>query len=118
MPYAFDLLEHDGQHLRGLPLGDREKRLARLVGKRRPAIVLSDHPDEDGATIFPRACKMGLEGIVSKQLSAKPVRASRDWIKIKNPDSPAKIRAREAEGDAMVENRRKALCFVRRPAGL
>jgi hypothetical protein len=34
----------DGQHLRGLPLGDRKKRPARLAGKRRPAIVLSDHP--------------------------------------------------------------------------
>jgi hypothetical protein len=43
-------------------------------------------------------CKMGLEGIVSKRLSA-PYRSgpSRDWIKVKNPDSPAMIRAREAE---------------------
>jgi ATP-dependent DNA ligase len=27
--------------------------------------VLSDHTDEDGATIFRHACKLGLEGIVS-----------------------------------------------------
>jgi hypothetical protein len=42
--------------------------------------------------------KMCLEGIVSKRLSA-PYRSgtSRDWIKVKNPDSPAMIRAREAE---------------------
>jgi ATP-dependent DNA ligase len=61
-------------------------------------IVLSDHTDEDGTTIFLQACKMGLEGIVSKQLSA-PYRSgpSRDWLKIKNPDSPAMIRAREAD---------------------
>jgi ATP-dependent DNA ligase len=41
---------------------------------------------------------MGLEGIVSKRLSA-PYRSgrSRDWLKVKNPDSPAMIRAREAE---------------------
>jgi bifunctional non-homologous end joining protein LigD len=41
---------------------------------------------------------MGLEGIVSKKLSA-PYRSgpSRDWIKVKNPDSPAMIRAREAD---------------------
>ena len=40
---------------------------------------------------------MGLEGIVSKRLSA-PYRSrpSRDWLKIKNPDSPAIIGAREA----------------------
>jgi ATP-dependent DNA ligase len=41
---------------------------------------------------------MGLEGIVSKRLTA-PYRSglSRDWIKVKNPDSTAMIQAREAE---------------------
>jgi bifunctional non-homologous end joining protein LigD len=91
MLYAFDLLAL-------LPLGDRKKRLARLLGKRRIGIVISQHTDEDGGLIFQQACKMGLEGIVSKRLSA-PYRSgpSRDWIKVKNPDSPAMIRAREAE---------------------
>jgi bifunctional non-homologous end joining protein LigD len=45
---------------------------------------------------------MGLEGIVSKRLSA-PYRSgrSRDWIKVKNPDSPAMItyRGRDAGSD-------------------
>jgi ATP-dependent DNA ligase len=79
-----------GQDLRGMPLGDRKKRLARLLGGRRLGIVLSDHTDDDGATIFRPVCRMGLEGIVSKRLSA-PYRSgpSRDWIKVKNPDSPA-----------------------------
>jgi ATP-dependent DNA ligase len=65
---------------------------------RRIGIVPSAHTAEDGATIFQQACRMGLEGIVSKRLSA-PYRSgpSRDWIKVKNPDSPAMIRAREAE---------------------
>jgi bifunctional non-homologous end joining protein LigD len=96
MLYGFDLLELDGEDLRGLPLVDRKKRLARLLGGRRLGIVLSDHTDEDGATIFQQACKMGLEGIVSKRLSA-PYRSgpSRDWIKVKNPDSPAMVRHRE-----------------------
>jgi ATP-dependent DNA ligase len=91
MLYAFDLLELDGEDLRGLPLGERKKRLAR----RHVGIVLSAHTAEDGATIFQQACKMGLEGIVSKRFSA-PYRSgpSRDWIKVKNPDSPAMIRAR------------------------
>jgi ATP-dependent DNA ligase len=41
---------------------------------------------------------MGPEGIVSKPLSA-PYRSgpSRDWIKVKNPDSLAMTRTREAE---------------------
>jgi hypothetical protein len=45
-----------------LLLADRKKRLARLPGGRRLGIVLSDHTDDDGATVFRRACKMGLEG--------------------------------------------------------
>jgi bifunctional non-homologous end joining protein LigD len=98
MLYAFDVLELDGEDLRGLPLLDRKKRLARLVGKRRSGIVLSDHTDENGTMLFLQACKLGLEGIVSKRLSA-PYRSgpSRDWIKVKNPNSPAMMRAREAE---------------------
>jgi hypothetical protein len=40
--------------------------------------------------VLRHACKLGFEGIVSKRLSA-PHRSgpSRDWIKVKNPDSPA-----------------------------
>jgi bifunctional non-homologous end joining protein LigD len=98
MLYAFDLLELDGEDLRALPLGDRKKRLARLLARRSVGIVLSAHTAEDGATIFRQACVMRLEGIVSKRLSA-PYRSgrSRDWLKVKNPDSPAMIRAREVE---------------------
>jgi bifunctional non-homologous end joining protein LigD len=90
MMYAFDLLELDREDLRDMPLGDRKKRLARLLGKRRLGIVLSAHTGDDGATIFQQACKLGLDGIVSKRLSA-PYRSgpSLDWLKIKNPDSPA-----------------------------
>ena len=96
--YAFDLLELDGEDLRGLPLGDRKQRLARMLGWRRLGIVLSDHTDDDGALVFQQACRMGLEGIVSKRLSA-PYRSGRsqDWLKVKNPQSPAMIRAKEAE---------------------
>jgi bifunctional non-homologous end joining protein LigD len=71
---------------------------AKLLVRSCSGIVFNDHTDEDGAAIFLQACRMGLEGIVSKRLSA-PYRSgpSRDWIKVKNPDSPAMIRAREAE---------------------
>jgi bifunctional non-homologous end joining protein LigD len=98
MLYAFDVLELNGEDLRGLPLGDRKRRLVRLLGGRRLGIVLSDHTNDDGAMIFRQACRMGLEGIVSKRLTA-PYRSgpSRDWLKVKNPDSPAMVRAREAQ---------------------
>ena len=44
------------------------------------------------------ACKMGLEGIVSKRLGSR-YRSGRtsDWLKFKNPEAPA-VR-REAEED-------------------
>jgi bifunctional non-homologous end joining protein LigD len=95
MLYAFDLLELDGQDLQGLALGDRKKRLVRLVGRRTLGIVVSTHTADDGATIYRQACALGLEGIVSKRLSA-PYRSgpSRDWIKVKNPNSPAMVRHR------------------------
>ena len=35
------------------------------------AIVLNEHTDEDGATVFRHACKLGFEGIVSKRLTTR-----------------------------------------------
>jgi bifunctional non-homologous end joining protein LigD len=96
MLYAFDLLELNGEDLRPLPLADRKAKLAKLLARSRTGIVFNEHTDQDGATVFRHACKMGLEGIVSKRLAA-PYRsgASRDWIKVKIPDSPAMVRFRE-----------------------
>jgi ATP-dependent DNA ligase len=79
-----------------LLLGERKAKLARLLAGSTAGIVFNEHTNEDGATVFEHACRFGLEGIVSKRLSA-PYRSgpSRDWIKVKNPDSPAMIRHRE-----------------------
>jgi bifunctional non-homologous end joining protein LigD len=58
--------------------------------------VFNKHTDEKGPVAFLHACKMGLEGIASKRLSASYRSGpSRDWLKVKNRDSPAMIRARE-----------------------
>jgi bifunctional non-homologous end joining protein LigD len=94
--FAFDLIELNGEDFRLLPLGKRKTRLARLLARVAPGIELNEHTDADGATVFRHACKMGLEGIVSKRVTA-PYRSgpSRDWIKVKNPDSPAMRRAHE-----------------------
>jgi bifunctional non-homologous end joining protein LigD len=93
---AFDLLELNGKDLRQLPLGERKAKLERLLAGSTGGIMLNEHTDEDGSAVFQRACKLGAGGIVSKRLSA-PYRSgpSRDWIKVKNPDSPAMVRARE-----------------------
>jgi bifunctional non-homologous end joining protein LigD len=95
MLYAFDLLELNGEDMRPLPLGERKARLEKLLSRSHTGIVFNEHTDEDGAVVFRHACKLGFEGIVSKRLSA-PYRSgpSRDWIKVKNPESPAMLRHR------------------------
>jgi bifunctional non-homologous end joining protein LigD len=93
--HAFDLLELSGKDLRPLPLVARKAMLAGLLAGSTAGIVFNEHTDQDGPTVFEHACRFGLEGIVSKRLTG-PYRSgpSRDWIKVKNPDSPAMRRAR------------------------
>jgi bifunctional non-homologous end joining protein LigD len=93
---AFDLLEFNGEDYRPLPFGGRKTRLIRILAGVPPGIELTEHTHVPGVDVFRHACAMGLEGIVSKRLTA-PYRSgvSKDWIKVKNPDSPAMRRARE-----------------------
>ena len=78
---------------------EREQRLARLIGRaKRQAIQFVEHLTGDGPTVFNHACRMGLEGIVSKRVDA-PYRSgpSKTWLKSKNPASEAVRREREEE---------------------
>jgi hypothetical protein len=52
---------------------------------------------EIGPDLFRAACRMGLEGLVSKRRD-RPYQAgrSRDWIKVKNQTDPAMMRVMEA----------------------
>jgi bifunctional non-homologous end joining protein LigD len=62
------------------------------------ALRFNEHIDEPGDIIFRHACKLGLEGIVSKRKdSAYRSGRSPDWLKMKNADAPAV--KREAEED-------------------
>jgi len=83
----FDLLYLDGRDLTGARLEDRKAALARLLGSANDkAAVLrySDHVVGSGAEFLEQACRLGLEGIVSKRRDA-PYRGTRggDWLKIK-----------------------------------
>jgi len=93
---AFDLLEFNGDDYRPFPLVRRKRRLAQLLKHSPAGIEFNEHTDARGELVFRQACAMGLEGIVSKRLAA-PYKSgpSRDWIKVKNPDSPAMVRHRE-----------------------
>jgi bifunctional non-homologous end joining protein LigD len=92
-------LELNGDDLRPLPFSKRKARLARLLARAAAGLAFNEHIEADGAAVFQHACKMGFEGIVSKRLD-KPYRSGRsgDWIKTKNPDSPAARRFQEGHG--------------------
>ena len=97
--YAFDLLELNGTDLRREPIEVRKATLASILRKARHGVRLNEHLEHpEGAAVFQHACKMGLEGIVSKRLGSR-YRSGRspDWLKFKNPDAPAV--KREAEED-------------------
>ena len=96
--YAFDLIELNGDDLRRDPLEVRKATLASIVANARPGIRFNEHIEGDSPTIFAHACRMGLEGIVSKRKDSM-YRSGRspDWLKMKNPYAPAVTR--EAEED-------------------
>jgi bifunctional non-homologous end joining protein LigD len=96
--YAFDLIELNGDDLRRHPLEVRKATLASVLAKAGAGIRFNEHMEGDGPTVFAHACKIGLEGIVSKRRdSAYRSGRSPDWLKMKNPAASAV--KREAEGD-------------------
>jgi bifunctional non-homologous end joining protein LigD len=97
---AFDLLEIDGHELRTKPIELRKAMLWSLLGSAGAGLQFCEHTDKPGDVVFAHACTLGCEGIVSKRLGSKyrpGPNKSPDWIKVKNPASPA-VR-REAEED-------------------
>ena len=87
--YVFDLMYLQDADLKSLPLGARKDALAKLV-KQQPArgpLRLSESLTEPGTTLLRHACKMGLEGIISKVADA-PYRSGRgrEWVKTKCSD--------------------------------
>ncbi|MFU0505220.1 DNA ligase D [Pseudaminobacter sp. NGMCC 1.201702] len=82
--YVFDLLYLDGYDLTGLPLVKRKELLEQIVGHRAGIIRYSSHFEENGDLVLQHACRLGLEGVVSKLRDA-PYRAgrSKSWVKSK-----------------------------------
>ncbi len=84
--YVFDLMHLDGKDLRREPLVERKQALQDLLGKqpKNAAVRFSDHFSEPGKIMLEHACRMGLEGVVSKRADA-PYRSDRGptWVKSK-----------------------------------
>jgi bifunctional non-homologous end joining protein LigD len=97
MHLAFDILELDGTDLRVLPLVERKRRLKALLGRQNDGLQFVEHLEGDGPAIFEAACRLGLEGIVSKRAdSAYKAGRSKTWLKIKNRNHPALTRVAES----------------------
>ena len=74
---AFDLLELDGKDLRRQPIEERKRLLAKLLKGSRLSLVLNEHYEEDGATVYREACKLGCEGIVPSGSARRTARGVR-----------------------------------------
>lgn len=97
---AFDLLVHQGLDVRALPLKTRKRRLAQLLRRQRPSVLLVDGIAERGTWLFIQALELKLEGIVSKRLDSEyesGVR-SRAWVKVKRPGAVPAERFRRGVG--------------------
>jgi bifunctional non-homologous end joining protein LigD len=82
--YAFDILYGDGYDLREVALGDRKATLRALLPSNDGSVRFSEDFDTEGEIVLENACRLSLEGIVSKRADA-PYRSgrNRDWIKSK-----------------------------------
>ncbi|PKA42281.1 DNA ligase D [Rhizobium sullae] len=84
--FAFDLLYDGGEDLRSLPLVDRKVRLQNLLSDagNDPRIRFVEYFETGGDAVLRSACKLSLEGIISKQVDA-PYQSGRrgTWAKSK-----------------------------------
>jgi bifunctional non-homologous end joining protein LigD len=84
--YAFDLLFEGREDLRTLPLSDRKARLEKFLSaqKAEDQIRYVAHLQSNAEAVLASACKIGLEGIISKRLNAAYSSGRSDrWVKAK-----------------------------------
>lgn len=84
---AFDLLELDGEDLRGKRLEDRRRALADLLSRSGIGCMCFSKEFSDGPALLKACAGLGLEGIVSKRRDA-PYRAGKrpEWVKVKTAE--------------------------------
>jgi bifunctional non-homologous end joining protein LigD len=118
--YAFDVLALDGDDLRKLPPTMRKTNLARLLARRSDGISVAPcEAGEIGPDLFRAACRMGLEGLVSKHRD----RAYRGgpcshWVKVKNRNSPGNETSGRGRLVALMERPQKITFAEMRASGV
>jgi bifunctional non-homologous end joining protein LigD len=82
--FAFDLLYLNGEGTAQLPLIKRKERLQRLFAKEMSGLRFSDHVIGDGPRFREHACRLGLEGAISKRVDRPYAPGDRGlWLKSK-----------------------------------
>jgi bifunctional non-homologous end joining protein LigD len=100
--YAFDLLFGGSNDLRSLPLSDRKQRLQELLAEQgdrgnNALIRYVDHFATGGDAVLKSACRLSLEGIISKRLDA-PYESGRSGSWMKASAAPAMKSSSVADG--------------------
>ena len=83
--HVFDLVYYAGYSLLKTPLIERKKLLEQLIPTENEfQIKYSDHVIGDGKLVFEKACQLGLEGIVSKDINSHYLqKRTKQWLKAK-----------------------------------
>ncbi len=84
--YVFDLLHLDGHSMRELPLAERKSKLAEMLASYDAAgnVRYSDHIEGRSEQMYDEACRLGAEGVISKEIDSRYVSGrSASWIKVK-----------------------------------
>jgi bifunctional non-homologous end joining protein LigD len=82
--FAFDLLYLNGESTAQLPLIERKTRLERAFTKQTRGLRYSEHVVSDGPRFREQACKLGLEGVISKRIDRPYAPGDRGlWVKSK-----------------------------------
>jgi len=82
--FIFDLLHLDDDDVGARPLIERKARLAALLSGVAPPLHYSDHHRGGGPAFHEEACKLELEGVVSKRADAAYAPGNRGlWLKVK-----------------------------------
>ncbi len=82
--YAFDLPWLDAEDLRGRPIELRKDALQALLEAGSGLLRYSGHIEGSGSGFYAQACRIGLEGVVSKRLGSRYVSGrGPNWIKTK-----------------------------------
>lgn len=88
-----------GEDLRDVPLLDRKWRLEKLLrGRAKGIFVAPFERGQIGPELFTAACRMRLEGIVSKDQKRRYRARTCDWTKVKNRSHPAMTRVVDSFG--------------------